>query len=163
MNQINQASEDAMNNQKAANDDDRGIGRKVGEGTLWDQDVQEETLKVLVEEAKVNLCLRLLIDFRAWQSNRDIMELSIRACLQREPRLDTVAIDSLLVAFEECMGQVLAWAFLHVETMQLTEIPMLVTHVSTVLQSTKHHRLFDRASFQAQEMLAPTYYWFEKK
>ncbi|CAK0827237.1 unnamed protein product, partial [Prorocentrum cordatum] len=35
-------------------------------GTLWDQEAQEHAIRILVEEAKVNLCLRMISEFKKW-------------------------------------------------------------------------------------------------
>ena len=43
------------------------LGRAKETDTLWDQDKTEDTVRIIVEEAKVNTCLRLLSDFKSWK------------------------------------------------------------------------------------------------
>ena len=41
------------------------IGRN-DRGTLWDTDKATDTLKAIVEEAKINICIRLVKDYKMW-------------------------------------------------------------------------------------------------
>eukprot|EP00929_Paragymnodinium_shiwhaense_P087723 TRINITY_DN4785_c3_g1_i1.p1 TRINITY_DN4785_c3_g1~~TRINITY_DN4785_c3_g1_i1.p1 ORF type:complete len:326 (+),score=95.27 TRINITY_DN4785_c3_g1_i1:97-1074(+) len=102
------------------------------EGTLWDQENHETAIRVLVEEAKVNLCLRIMNDFKAWSYNSAEKAKALADTAQAHG----VGIDKLepkLFMFEENMGTLLWRAFVHVETLQLMDIPLLLEHCAMVL------------------------------
>mmetsp|Transcript_39199 Transcript_39199/g.73091 ORF Transcript_39199/g.73091 Transcript_39199/m.73091 type:complete len:318 (+) Transcript_39199:46-999(+) len=104
------------------------------EGTLWDQEAHENAIRILVEEAKVNLCLRMMNDFKKWQQNaaekQATMEDAMKAYESTEMQLEQKCIQ-----FEECLGTLLRKAFVHVETLQLMDIPLLIEHCVEVLQA----------------------------
>lgn len=103
------------------------------EGTLWDQETHENAIRILVEEAKVNLCLRMMNDFKTWDYNlaekQFAMEQAMKAYDYTIPQLEQKCTQ-----FEECLGVLLRRAFMHVETLQLMDIPLLITHCETVLR-----------------------------
>mmetsp|Transcript_95643 Transcript_95643/g.309824 ORF Transcript_95643/g.309824 Transcript_95643/m.309824 type:complete len:326 (-) Transcript_95643:120-1097(-) len=102
-------------------------------GTLWDQEAHENAIRILVEEAKVNLCLRMMNDFKVWQYNPTDMKQSVENCMKTYD-LSQVNIEQKCRQFEEYLGQLLWRAFAHVETLQLMDIPLLIDHCGLVLQ-----------------------------
>lgn len=104
-------------------------------GTLWDQEAHENAIRILVEEAKVNLCLRMLAEFKQWQYNNagPAMQAAVADCKAKYD-LSEVHIATRIRQFEEFMGTLLMRAFAHVETLQLMDIPMLIEHCSLVLR-----------------------------
>jgi len=130
------------------------LGRNTdSDGTLWDQEAHENAVRILVEEAKVNLCLRMMSDYKAWQ-----YDAARRATSMREAQalydLNEAQLEQKCKIFEESLGLLLMKAFQHVETLQLMDIPMLIEHLAVI---------FTRAqgcdsSGKTQEVLV-TYYF----
>jgi len=128
------------------------------DGTLWDQESHENAVRILVEEAKVNLCLRMMNDYKKWHYNPS----------QRKADLERVAnsmnateeqIEAKCKQFEESLGTLLWRAFVHVEALQLMDIPLLIEHVSMVLDHCdrlKRDKL--QCSSNQQELLAAAYF-----
>lgn len=102
-------------------------------GTLWDTNKKVDTLRVLVEEAKVNICIRLLKEYRDWTSS-DIREPSIEACAKRHTR-SRQDIELKLDQFEFDLGLLLKRLFEYVEAIQLADMPLLLEYISRVLTS----------------------------
>ncbi|CAK0894542.1 unnamed protein product [Prorocentrum cordatum] len=101
-------------------------------GTLWDQEVHENAIRILVEEAKVTLCLRMIHDYKKWHydvTNRqaDLMQ-GVISCGWDERQLRQKCDQ-----YEECLGILLMRAFQHRETLQLIDLPLLIEHVALVL------------------------------
>lgn len=116
---------------------------KDSHGTLWDQDENENAIRILVEEAKVNLCLRMLKDFKAWQYNTEERD-GTKEQAMRAYEFTSAQIEQKCKQFEECMGILLWRALTHVETLQLMDIPLLIDHCAMVLnhcQSCRTDRL----------------------
>lgn len=107
------------------------------EGTLWDQEQHETAIRILVEEAKVNLCLRIMSDFKQWQYNQELREQQMaQACQDHQVTADK--LEPKLLFFEENMGTLLWRAFVHVETLQLMDIPLMIEHCEMVLRHASH-------------------------
>eukprot|EP00928_Gymnodinium_smaydae_P006607 TRINITY_DN12343_c0_g1_i4.p1 TRINITY_DN12343_c0_g1~~TRINITY_DN12343_c0_g1_i4.p1 ORF type:complete len:317 (-),score=91.51 TRINITY_DN12343_c0_g1_i4:83-1033(-) len=122
------------------------------EGTLWDQEAHETAIRILVEEAKVNLCLRIIHDLKRWQHSPK-KEADILACAEGfklEPRQIQAKVD----AFEEFMGMLLTRALVHVETLQLMDIPLLIEHIAFVLENA------DKVEFNMKMQETMTLYMF---
>jgi len=123
------------------------------EGTLWDQEAHEDAIRILVEEAKVNLCLRMMISFKEWiyatGSNREqkLREIGEEAYLERKCNI-----------FEESLGLLLLRGFMHVETLQLTDIPLLIEHVTVVLKYAADHAGQFKESLKSQENVVIYYF-----
>jgi len=107
-------------------------GRNTDGGTLWDQEAHENAIRILVEEAKVNLCLRLINDFKKWQYDPDQVKATMTSA-QTSHNYPEVHLENATLQFEESLGLLLARAFTHVETLQLMDIPLLIEHVHLVL------------------------------
>jgi hypothetical protein len=103
-------------------------------GTLWDQEAQEHAIRILVEEAKVNLCLRMISEYKKW-SYEPTRQSSVKhgaAVLG----VSEAQLEMMCLQYEETLGLLLERAFEHVETLQLIDIPLLVEHVAMVLDVT---------------------------
>uniref|UniRef100_A0A7S2FHB2 Uncharacterized protein n=1 Tax=Alexandrium andersonii TaxID=327968 RepID=A0A7S2FHB2_9DINO len=105
------------------------------EGTLWDQDAHENAIRILVEEAKVNLCLRMMNDYKRWCYNAEERAATMRQAKQAFEYSDA-QLQAKCGQFEESLGMLLMRAFVHVETLQLMDIPLLIEHCTMVLQAT---------------------------
>eukprot|EP00928_Gymnodinium_smaydae_P098483 TRINITY_DN916_c0_g1_i1.p1 TRINITY_DN916_c0_g1~~TRINITY_DN916_c0_g1_i1.p1 ORF type:complete len:317 (+),score=86.68 TRINITY_DN916_c0_g1_i1:118-1068(+) len=103
------------------------------DGTLWDQEAHETAIRILVEEAKVNLCLRIMHDFKRWQHSPRKAE-EVLQCAQAN-RVEPEQIEAKLASFEEFLGMLVTRALVHVETLQLMDIPLLIEHIAFVLEN----------------------------
>jgi len=135
------------------------LGRtKESEGTLWDQEAHENAIRILVEEAKVNLCLRMMNDFKKWQYDPETKRATIDGVV-RGSEFSEVQLDQKCRQFEEALGVLLWRAFVHVETLQLMDIPLLIEHTVMVL---KHCETFRQerldCTVKEQEMIAMYYF-----
>lgn len=90
--------------------------------TLWE--TEEQALRFMLEDGKLNLCLRSLADFKKSQ-------IQARA-----------ATDHIILKFpKECdkfekgLGSIMKNAWSHVEVLQTTDIPLLVNHIADVLSA----------------------------
>lgn len=129
---------------------------KESEGTLWDQESHENAIRILVEEAKVNLCLRILIDFKSWQAD----DASRRAKIEETMKVYEFTqhqLEQKCIQFEDCMGLLLWKAFTHVETLQLMDIPLLIEYIAQVLTAAQHTTLEDLDA-RLQETLVLYYF-----
>lgn len=137
-------------------------GRATGEGTLWDQGAHEETIRVLVEEAKVNLCLRIIHDFKKWDYDSDVREQKIATAVAKF-NCDESQLERNAQAFEDCLGILLVRALAHVETLQLTDIPLILEHVQMVLNHVDDFGNSKTFSPKSQEKVCIYYYAYVLK
>jgi len=108
-------------------------GRNLdSDGTLWDQEAHENAIRILVEEAKVNLCLRMINEFKRWHYDPALRTADVQQAM-REFELSEGAVMQKCKAFEESLGLLLWRSFIHVETLQLMDIPLLIEHCAMVL------------------------------
>lgn len=119
--------------------DDAKVGEALGRddssgGTLWDQAAHENVIRILVEEAKVNLCLRMMHDYKKWQYNPTERAATMRDAMQAFEHNEAL-MERKCVQYEEAMGLLLWRAFMHVETLQLMDIPMVIEHCSMVVEA----------------------------
>lgn len=109
------------------------LGRNTeSEGTLWDQESHENAIRILVEEAKVNLCLRIMNDYKKWCYSPSMKNETIKETKLSYGYSDA-QIGQKMTQFEEALGLLLWRALVHVETLQLMDIPLLIEHCSLVL------------------------------
>merc|ERR1712050_489640 len=101
-------------------------------GTLWDQEAHENAIRILVEEAKVNLCLRMMNDYKKWQYDLQKKDATIAYAI-KQYEYNHGQLEHKCLQFEESLGVLLDRAFAHVETLQLMDIPLLIEHCVLVL------------------------------
>jgi len=90
-------------------------------------------IRIIVEEAKVNVCLRIMHDYKAWQYNEQTGRTeTIRECLATVD-INEAKIETICFQFEESLGMLLRRAFQHVETLQLMDTTLLIEHCCMVL------------------------------
>jgi len=101
-------------------------------GTLWDQERDELAVRILLEEGKLNLALRILHRYR--QSLRDGEKFSATLKSTSEKFLSDVhTVSERCKVFEQSVGILLQFAFSHVEALQIMDLPQFVQHCSEVL------------------------------
>jgi len=94
------------------------LPKESEKATLWE--CEEQVLRHLIEDGKLNLCLRNLIEYTTYEWNTRGKD--------RDPH-----DEATMEEFEKGMGIILRNAWKHVEVLQTTDIPALVYHISSVL------------------------------
>lgn len=96
--------------------------------TLWE--TEEQALRFILEDGKLNLCLRNLIEYKRQQ----------RASRGIDPRSSPFTEHIVQCdKFEKGVGTVLRNAWNHVEAIQTTDLFSLTNHISDVIDSALHH------------------------
>ena len=100
------------------------VESKLAEGkedkTLWE--TEEQALRYLMEDGKLNLCLRNLVDFKVHQRRAK--------AIGGGPVFDfATECDK----FERGLGVVLNNAWKHVEAIQTTDLSMLINHIADTI------------------------------
>eukprot|EP01083_Nonionella_stella_P279248 950001_1 len=106
-------------------------GRNSG-GTLWDQERDEIAVRTLLEEGKLNLCLRLLFEFKEMELQKGKAMLEH---MKEESGYPYSKLRNVMEVFEESVGLILQRALSHVEALQIIDMPMLVSHCRNILKS----------------------------
>lgn len=88
--------------------------------TLWE--TEEQALRFMLEDGKMNLCLKSLAEFKRTQ-------IRVRLIEQGE-MLD---FPNECDKFEKGLGSIMRNAWQHVEVLQTTDLPALVHHIADVL------------------------------
>lgn len=128
------------------------------EGTLWDQEAHENAIRILVEEAKVNLCLRMMTDYKRWQYDAVEKQRVMNEAMQMY-EMNEMQLDQKCRMFEESLGVLLMKAFQHKETLQLMDIPMLIEHCVLIFSRAKDvPKPIDPSTAKTQEIIAPHYF-----
>ena len=111
---------------------------REGDATLWEND--ELTVRFLLEEGKLNLCLRQINAYTTVLSQCADTPAKRSAWLTRTARElgmeSDAALQSKLNAYETSLGVLLRCAFQHVEAVQTTDLPLLFEHAAQVLSAT---------------------------
>ncbi|KAK3285884.1 hypothetical protein CYMTET_6526 [Cymbomonas tetramitiformis] len=107
------------------------LPKKEG-GTLWDRD--ELTVRFVLEEGKLNMCLRALVEYAEKKQETSKFEGAVANSCQVH-NIDAAQVTSSLVSFEQSMGMLLSCCFKSEETLQTCDLPVLVKHCSDLLSS----------------------------
>ncbi|ETV71902.1 hypothetical protein H257_13032 [Aphanomyces astaci] len=91
---------------------------KQDNATLWE--CEELALRYILEDGKLNLCLRLLVEYKDYEHGISQRDLDPEA-------------KELISQFERGLGVMLKNAWLHVEALQTTDLPLLLEYVAGVL------------------------------
>jgi hypothetical protein len=121
---LQQMTETAVSEQQTS-------GKVDGESlqTLWERN--EVTVRYLLEEGKLNLCLRLMTDFKTMQRNEQFASALSKA-KEEEPHyqfMDLPVIKVKAALYEQCIGVLLSCAFCNVESLQTLDMPHLFQHM----------------------------------
>ncbi|KAJ0410216.1 hypothetical protein P43SY_002548 [Pythium insidiosum] len=93
---------------------------KAKDATLWE--CEEVALRYLLEDGKLNLCLRNLVDYN------DYLKKMIDRGSVKESTL------AVMEKFERGMGLTLKNAWLHAEAVQTTDLPLLIQYIHDVFE-----------------------------
>ena len=125
-------SSEAINSQSTAS----ARSSSVVVTTLWDRD--ELAVRFLMEEGKLNLCLRLLSDYQEFVQRPGLEDI-IRGATIMDPKGEGAAMSepakrTTLDDFEFYMGLLLSCALRAPEAVQTLDISLLVGHVASVFR-----------------------------
>lgn len=96
------------------------LPKETAEATLWE--CEELALRYILEDGKLNLCLRNLVEFKEFE--REMRTTGRIVKPDSRQKMD---------AFERGMGMILRNAWAHVEALQTTDLPLLIGYVADVL------------------------------
>ena len=130
---------------------------KKGQGTLWDQEKDELAVRILLEEGKLNLVLRVLHRYKeasrqpGWaqtlQSTADRFKSEVRTVAER------------CRVFEQSVGVLLRFVMTHIEALQIIDLPQFVQHASQVVQdATDRDELLDGADADKMQQTLVVHY-----
>jgi len=126
-------------------------------GTLWDQDSDEEVIRILVEECKINTCLRMLMDYKSWQY-RPHERLERLSAAIATTSFDALELEAKAVNVEYSLGLLLNRCCHHLEAMQLTDLACLIDHCAFCLRQCECSGWEAPLSPKAQETLVMLYF-----
>jgi len=92
------------------------------DATLWE--TEEQALRFLMEDGKLNLCLRILIEFKIRQIDS-----------RKEGRGPMIDFSAECDKFEKGLGVIMRNAWQHVEVLQTTDLPALINYIADVLEA----------------------------
>jgi hypothetical protein len=107
---------------------------KNDEGTLWDQERDQLSVRILLEEGKLNLCVRVLHDFKVRRRSPDFSDVFTKATVAR--KMTAANLLAKCELFEVSMGTLLKFALQHLESVQIIDLPDLLQHIAEVLTDT---------------------------
>jgi len=105
---------------------------KKDTGTLWDQERDELAVRILLEEGKLNLALRILHRYRQALRDGDKFTALLKATSEKF-HSDVNTVSERCKVFEQSVGILLQFAFSHVEALQIMDLPEFLQHASEVL------------------------------
>lgn len=106
-------------------------GPEKKDGTLWDRD--ELVIRFLLEEGKLNMLTRLLVDFKNGTRGSDAASPSMSLLMSRFAG-DSTAATIRIRSFEASLGLLLKCAFGSIESLQICDVQALLQHSAQVLQ-----------------------------
>lgn len=131
---------------------------KNDSATLWE--TEEQALRYLLEDGKLNLCLRSLVEFKKSQTESRICGkgpmVSVFTCTLFTVSVSVRFIFTVLTSsafthlntyhqidfvaecdkFEKGLGSIFRNAWQHVEVLQTTDLPLLLNHIADTFQAT---------------------------
>ena len=102
-----------------------GVG--AGAGTLWE--TEEQALRIILEDGKLNVCLRCMVEYKRYQRAQRARVMT--ADLKSPTAMYATECDK----FEQGLGTVLYNAWNHTEALQTTDLPSLLGHLGDVLEA----------------------------
>jgi hypothetical protein len=133
---------------------------KDSKGTLWDQERHENAIRILVEEAKLNLCLRMMNEHKSWQHPAEKRESTLSDASSTYD-MSRETLEKKCTQFEESGGFLMCRSFMHVEALQLMDIPLLIEHIAMVLVKSNEKSIADenfRLMPKTQEVVVLHYF-----
>ena len=107
----------------SVSDRESSLSSSKDDGTLWE--TEEQALRFMLEDGKLNVCLRSMIQYKECHCNID-NENSSNPLIEYQSQCDQ---------FEQGLGSVLKNAWNHIEAIQTTDIVSLIDHIANVLNA----------------------------
>ncbi|ETO28325.1 hypothetical protein RFI_08807 [Reticulomyxa filosa] len=104
---------------------------KREDGTLWDEIDNEPGVRILLEEGKLNLLLRLLSAYKSHQNSKLFFQ-QIEAFANNQHEQIQLLLD-ICDKYEKCVGMLLFLCTGHAEVLQILDIDHFVQHIKNVL------------------------------
>lgn len=104
---------------------------KKGAGTLWDQEKDELAVRILLEEGKMNLVLRVLHKYKIAARQSDWRTV-VKATADKYKSEEKTVLDRCRV-FEQSVGILLKFVMQHIEALQIIDQPEFIVHASEVI------------------------------
>mmetsp|Transcript_20590 Transcript_20590/g.55516 ORF Transcript_20590/g.55516 Transcript_20590/m.55516 type:complete len:329 (-) Transcript_20590:307-1293(-) len=130
------------------------LPREDDSATLWEG--EELTVRFLLEEGKLNLCLRLMHDFKKYQRTQNEGGQATAAAATAA-EMDAATLQQRALVFEQALSVLLKCAFEHVEPLQTVDMPELVEHCAEVLDHCASRAPGDVEFTRTQESAVPLY------
>merc|ERR1712212_636444 len=105
-------------------------------GTLWDEEQTQSVVRILLEEGKLNLLLRLLSNFKSMQQRDDFKVAMEIQCNRRKMRMSS--LQQLCSIYEHSLGILLFFCISRIESLQILDSEHLVQHIESVLSLREH-------------------------
>lgn len=123
-------------------------------GTLWDQEKDELAVRILLEEGKLNLVLRLLHKFMEFKRAPDFD--SRLAETSKKFNSEKKVVSDRCEIFESAVGVLLKFTLCHVEALQILDMPEFITHVGEVLAES--YDISDQGQIREMQGVSVLYY-----
>lgn len=105
---------------------------KKASGTLWDQEKDELAVRILLEEGKLNLVLRVLHRYCEATRQPDWNDLVAATAAKYKSEVKTVS-DRCRI-FEQSVGILLKYVMQHIEALQIIDQPEFIVHASQLFK-----------------------------
>jgi len=134
------------------------LGKKRG-GTLWDAAIEQMSVQIFLEEGKLNLCLRMLVEFKEKTELPTWGELITITANRLK-----ISMQSLLkqcTAFERGCGMILALAMNFPEVLQILDLEVCIRHIGRTMKNSNYFGLLFqnaksfRQSLEGHDKLQP--------
>lgn len=103
---------------------------KKDQGTLWDQEKDELAIRILLEEGKLNLVLRILHAYMVSKRNGEVEKKISDGQLGLSPE----KVQERCQVTEQALGVLLKFSLKHVEALQIVDVVELLQHAGEVLK-----------------------------
>lgn len=118
------AMADVLGRLASVSDVESSLAASKEDATLWE--TEELALRYLLEDGKLNLCLRNLVEYKAYHCKNIVCKGNNNISPDQIEKCDK---------FEKGMGVVLKNAWQHVEAVQTTDIQTLIHFIGDVLET----------------------------
>ena len=130
---------------------------KKQSGTLWDQQHDELILRILMEEGKLNLLIRMLYKLKDMQyHNNHTYQQLIQKWGKSVAHNDLLLCHNKVIQYESSLNTLIKQSLLHVEAVQVVDMPQYIALIDLILsyciQNKRIYAISD-SSFDASELV----------
>ncbi|KAJ1620935.1 hypothetical protein T492DRAFT_914695 [Pavlovales sp. CCMP2436] len=130
------------------------LPREDDTATLWEG--EELTVRFLLEEGKLNLCLRLMHEYKRKRRELDAdAQVATRSAMEVD--MEVSALNARMLVFEQSLTVLLKCAFEHAEPLQTVDMPELLEHCAEVLECASARPADTLELLRTQESAVPLY------